>query len=322
MAPDSPSCLALHPYISPSILCLSTFPSTIIKHRGSGYQHRPMISNMATSRDRLSFLPSELQIQIIDQLGYLDRVRLSSTSKYFFSIVDPQAVSVGQKKREIRVAERWAKHNRVTLIYRFDDNNFLKFTVLANGYACFGCFKVLDKSAFARNQTEEECGFAKRDYGYQNPGLNKRVCVQCKVRSGKYQPGMVLNAVTSQTMELGRMSKTKSEVVRLLVCFHCGKAHKIVSIGPPQICSGCEDVQLEIDGSKQGKDTMQARKKGYETVECQGCGDANNIRIATNNLRCEGCDQRICRRCFASRSPECKCQEVGDAFLGLGPLFE
>jgi hypothetical protein len=84
---------------------------------------------------------------------------------------------------------------------------------------------------------------------------------------------------------------------------------------------GCEEVQTQIDGSEEGVATMKMRKYGFEIVECIGCHGQNSIMIQEKMLRCEACDENICKTCFGSKSPDCKCEETEDALLALKRLF-
>jgi hypothetical protein len=117
------------------------------------------------------------------------------------------------------------------------------------------------------------------------------------------------------------MSLLNAEVARVLVCPHCSGAFEFVPVGPPQICLGCEEVQTQIDGSEEGAATMKMRKYGFEIVECIGCHGQNSIMIQEKMSRCEACDESICKKCFDSKSPDCKREESEDDLLALKRLF-
>jgi hypothetical protein len=144
----------------------------------------------------LEQLPGELLNKILDLLGYLDAVRLCRVNTHFSSIVNPQQWPVEQKVEETHEAERWERHNRVFLANRFDNDNIKKFTVMTDGFACFSCFKVLDKSKFARNQTERQR--AKSSYSYLHLG-HRRCCMDCCLALGIYKPGTIIHIVTGRT---------------------------------------------------------------------------------------------------------------------------
>lgn len=269
---------------------------------------------------RLEQLPGELLNKILDQLCYLDAVRLCRVSRHFFSILKPQQWPVEQKVAEIHEVERWERHNRVFFANRFDSDNIKKLTVITDGFACFGCFKVLDKSKFARNQTERQG--AKSSYSYFHLG-HRRCCIDCCLEFEIYNPGTIIHVVTGGTWGInhGRMSLVHKEVTRLLVCTHCNEASEFVPVGPPQVFLGCGEIQTQIDGSEEGAATMKMRKYRYEIVECLGCHGQNSIKVQEKMLRCEGCDESICKKCFGSKSPDCKCEESEDSLLGLKRLF-
>ena len=259
--------------------------------------------------------------QILDQLGYLHAIRLCCFSTHFYSIVKPQSWTVEQKIGEIHEAERREKHNRVFFANRFDNDNIKKLTIITDSFGSFGCFKVPDKSKFARNQTERQG--AKSRYSYLHLS-RRRCCIDCCLALGIYKPGTIIHAVTGRTwaINLNGMSLMHEEAIRLLVCEHCNGAREFVPVGPPQICLGCEEIQSQIDGSEEGTATMKMRTYGYEIVECLGCNSQNSIKIQEKMLRCEGCDESICKKCFDSRSRDCKCKEPEDALLASKRLFK
>jgi hypothetical protein len=258
---------------------------------------------------------------VIEQQGYIDASRLSQVNKYFHWIVDPQQWPAEQKVAEIHEAERWEKHNRMYFANRFDNDNRKKLMVVSDGFACFGCFRVRDKSQFARSQVERQG--AKSSYTYIHLG-HRRLCIDCALSFGIYRPGTLLNVVSGQawTVSHGVMGPSDKKVTRLLVCGDCGQACEFVAVGPPQICSSCEEIQAQIDASVTGKAMMDTRKCGYETVECVRCRGASDIRIEGKMLRCEGCDESICKKCFSAKSPDCKCQEPEDPIIAVKHLFK
>ena len=269
----------------------------------------------------LQALPAELQNQVIEQLRYIDAVRLSQVNKYFHSIVDPQQWRKEQKIAEIHEAERWEKHNRVYFANRFDNDNLKKWVVVSDGFACFGCFRVRDKSHFVRNQVERHG--AKSSYTYVHLS-HRRLCIDCSLFRGIHRPVTLLNIVSGQawTVSNGVMGPSDKTITRLLVCGDCGQACELVAVGPPQICSGCEEIQTQIDASAMGKEIMNGRKRGYQTVECVYCHGISDIRVEGKMLRCEGCDESICRKCFSAKSPDCQCQGPEDPVYGLEQLFK
>ena len=66
---------------------------------------------------------------------------------------------------------------------------------------------------------------------------------------------------------------------------------------------------------------MKMRKYGFEILECLVCRGQHTITIQEKMLRCEGCDESICKKCFDSKSPNCKCEEPEDTLLTLKRLF-
>ena len=269
----------------------------------------------------LQALPAELLNQVIERLGYIDAIRLSQVNKYFHSIVDPPQWPAEQKVAEIHEAERWEKHNRVYFANRFHNDHRKKLMVVSDGFACFSCYRVRDKSDFATNQVERQG--AKSSHTYVHLG-HRRICIDCALFSGIYRPGTLLNVVSGQawTISHGVMGPSDKKITRLLVCGDCEQACKFVAVGPPQICSGCEETQTQIDAWVTGKAMMDSRKRGYETVECVGCRGVRDIRIGAKMLCCKACDENICKKCFSAKSPGCECQEPEDAIFVLKQLFK
>ena len=268
----------------------------------------------------LHTLPAELQNQVVEQLGYIDAIRLSQVNNHFHSIVDPQQWPTEQKVAEIHEAEPWEKHNRVYFANRFDKDNLKKLVVVSDGVACFGCFRVREKSHFARIQVERQG--AKRSYTYVHLG-HRRLCIDCALFLGICGPGTLLHIASGQTwiVSNGVMGPSDKTITRLLVCGDCGQACEFVAVCPLESCSGCEEIKTQVDASAIGKEMMNGRKRGYQTVECVGCHGITDIRIEEKMLRCEGCDESICKKCFSAKLPDCKCQEPEDPVCALRWMF-
>lgn len=138
-----------------------------------------------SSKPELASLPIELLWEIVNYLGYVDTVRLTSVSRRFNTDIDPQEKPAEQKAAEIYDAQFWQRHN--IFASNWDRDNTKKLFVVSNGFACYGCFKVLDRSMFARNQTERKrykCGW-----------YDRRRWIDCCLRDGVYRPGTRIDVV-------------------------------------------------------------------------------------------------------------------------------
>ncbi|KAK6396029.1 hypothetical protein LTR65_010139 [Meristemomyces frigidus] len=78
----------------------------------------------------LTRLPKELQLDIIDLLGYQDAIRLSQANKRFSDIVDPQSWPISEKGKLVYNAQSWDKHN-LTQKEQFKPKRHSKPTIVA-----------------------------------------------------------------------------------------------------------------------------------------------------------------------------------------------
>lgn len=285
-------------------------------------------NQLKQKRNMLQELPAEIQTQIIGHLGYLDGIRLSRVNNYYYySSIDRAWWTEEVAAKEIRDVEQWEKHNRISCPNQVHRRSDRKLTVLSDGYACYGCFRVLDKGSFSRNQTERRG--AKSSKSHMHRGY-RRLCIGCSLANGRYQAGGYLNIVTKQSLEIeyGVMRQVEAEVKKLRVCQHCGDACEFTSVSNPQICNECETVQIQIDDSDEAIAAIKMLPKGYEIIECLGCHGRTEIEVGCKTLQCAGCDQSICKSCSAVREWGCDCNEPQeqpvqkDDWLMLDRLFD
>lgn len=259
-------------------------------------------------------LPAELLAPILDRISYLDAVRLSTVSPYLHSNVHPEAWPLVDKVQEIRVAERFNRHNLSTHANRFNPYP-ARITQQTDGHACFSCYKVKAGSAFSKNQTLRSNA---KDYS------TSRFCLDCGVREGKYRPETTLNVVTQRiwTANQSGYRLEKESITGLLLCKHCNEFSEYQNVGPPEVCPECEEAQIEIDDSEQGKETLEMRKRGYKILQCTGCNGLNELSVGQDYVGCEGCDNAICKKCYGLGSKDCDCEKRdGDTVLSLRRIF-
>lgn len=260
--------------------------------------------------DRLTKLAPELQNLIIDQLGYLDGIHLRQVSQYFYSTTHPARWTRDQASKGVHEAEKWERHNRIYFSDRLGHSH-IRLIVISDGYACYQCCRVLDKSKFSRRQTEGPAG--KHMNGPTDRFDWHRWCIDCCIEWGYYKAGQRLNVMTKQstTVRHGKMWRTEVEVKSLRVCEHCAQACEFISVDAPHICNDCATSQTQVDESDGGTMVLKRGKHGYETLECLGCHGHSEVATKIANLmRCAGCDEYICKICSAVLISGCKCDEA------------
>ncbi|KAK3686628.1 hypothetical protein LTR37_019609 [Vermiconidia calcicola] len=258
-------------------------------------------------------LPAELQLCVLDNLTYIDAIRLSQASKYFQSRVDPHKWPTAEKASSIYKAQFWDQHNSPYYVNRHEQYKTRKIKVKTDGYACFGCFSVLDMSAFSQSQTTRHG--AKGSGASKHVGYN-RLCIECGQLQGAYKLGTFLKSVTYRARALSHGGEIRVQnSTDLVVCPACEDVCEYIVTSPPEICKDCEAVQAHIDKSDDGMETLQRRVNGLLTIECKGCGECCNIRASRKRKFCAGCWEGICGRCFAfvARGSSClQCKTLGN----------
>ena len=267
--------------------------------------------------DLFSALPAELLIEIYKSIGYLDAIRLSQASRHFYLVVDPQIWPTAEKEAFVHDAERWKRHNLVYHDNRFNDLNQKAMVTASDGFACFSCYKVLDKSAFSRNQTERRG--AKSSWRFQHIG-HKRFCIDCGLRQAIYRAARTwMHSVTEHSLILSPpqiLQRVTKKTLR--VCVECRMACEYDIVSPPEVCRDCEDVQAEIFESQEGMTAMRKRR-GWVIIQCHGCKGYTNYTTHRMLVKCESCDDNICRKCYGS-TESCDCAKAQENFNGFAAL--
>lgn len=281
-------------------------------------------------------LPGELQNKIFNLLTYTEAVRLSSVSQYFHDTIKSwlwpdedkkPALHDEDKKAALYDAQHWDRYNKAYFEDRTNEAKTQTMVMLSDGYACFSCFRILDKSCFSRNQTERRNGKASLRFRHVS---HHRFCIECGIKKGKHRTPTFLKAVTDQRIDL-RPCKTYKfkEFDALFVCPRCNESHEYIDTALPEICKYCESAQVEFDESAEALAALEERRTGYYALECQGCKLVTEFRKLKKSSCCSGCDGEICKTCGGAKSPdewECECdfesREPEDDYSGFARLFQ
>lgn len=253
--------------------------------------------------DIIRRLPGELQNNVIFYLRYQDAICLSQVSRYFHNVIDPQAWPPAEKENFALEAEGWERYNKAC---SFDPCNHEQ----RDGYACFSCYKVLDKSGFSRKQTERKGIKDSRRYGR---GRHTRFCIDCGIRRGIYKPGKTFINIMTVHFKMSSSQLMRFEDIKyLFVCGACKKAHEYQISPQPEYCRDCEDILVSCAESREDLEIYMRQERGVLAVTCQGCKGTNKVRIHRKGMSCEACDDCMCCRCFA-RLENCNCDNFDKA---------
>ncbi|KAK3630423.1 hypothetical protein LTR56_017481 [Elasticomyces elasticus] len=240
-------------------------------------------------------LPPELHLRVVKDLDYLEAVRLSQVNKHFHALVDPQQCPVEDKRRFVRDAQYWPKHNRMHLSMVSDDGETLFDT---NGHACYSCYRVRPKREFSvRHSTKTLGKTSPRDYedesGIYGCG---RFCVDCGIKSGDYRAGMRLKVVVDE-----RLTPTNREYLceaeTLALCSSCNKFMEEVwdGMNGPATCDECK---IEHKVAKDRHSIYQRLRNGRRArfFACPQC-EKKTLGCNLRKGRCCFCKREVCQSC-------------------------
>lgn len=260
-------------------------------------------------------LPRELQLCVFDWLDYEDAIKLSQVSRYFRNTISPEAWPKANKERFIYDVQFNQRHNMVYFDKRCIESNEEVLKIVSDGYACFSCFKVLDRSLFSFNQTKGR--FAKGSRRYEHFG-HSRFCIACGIQKGLYKSGKLISPVVFEERR-GNMFPGQVGMKRrlLVICTACKELCEYEISKVPHVCRECEEIYENAGATNEDIAALEHRSRGLLKVQCNGCGLAFDIRAEKGWEYCSNCDGPMCNRCCTSSdevsTEDCSCSALTEA---------
>ena len=179
------------------------------------------------------------------------------------------------------------------------------FRVNADGYACFSCYKVKRAEAFSWAQTD----FAKDGSDAQGLPQNSRVCLECGISQGIYEPGICIKIAVQVRQCDFNILDIVTKAADGIICAKCKMPSECSYVTPPPTCTVCVDKHNlpSVDpftvrpytGKLRYRDYKFSKKRIHITsvmVRCVHCDHEQSIEI--NIKRCCRCDIQMCPGCF------------------------
>ncbi|KAK4547951.1 hypothetical protein LTR36_010670 [Oleoguttula mirabilis] len=183
----------------------------------------------------LTRLPKELQLDIIDLLGYQDAIRLSQANKRFSDIVDPQSWPISEKGKLVYNAQSWDKHN-LTQKEQFKPKRHSKPTIVT----------TRDRDEFPGG------GYSSR--------WDTCFCVTCGMNKDAYKPGGVIKVVTREVYHLRTGEWEKDLHGRLRVA--CSTCRAFMEYRELETDIWCEDQRSQATPNTSALTDGQLLPKG------------------------------------------------------------
>ncbi|KAK5119299.1 hypothetical protein LTR85_007655 [Meristemomyces frigidus] len=265
----------------------------------------------ARKGDIVTRLPKELQLDIFDRLAYRDAIRLAQANRYLHATIDPQTWPTGEEEDFIHKAQSWPKHNHFVRL----QCKRKVFTTLADGYACFSCYRVRPKSAFSQKQSARNQAKSSGRYGEIG---HTRFCLDCGIKNFFYKPGAIVKVVMGEDMIVqGGLCEKYLDAGLRMSCGTCRAFTAYKELEAHVQCHDCYDWPFD-----ERSEWLYSRGEWHRSAEvhpivlskltqlqCNECGNFEEMR---HPLRCGRCERRVCGVCLGA-------QESIDAPGAYGP---
>jgi len=96
----------------------------------------------------------ELHLMIYDYPDYGDAMRLARTNHFFSASVNVPQWPSATKASFVQEAQHWQRYNLFRKATGAFDQRQPALTAVSNNFACFYCFRVLQKDQFTRSKTQ------------------------------------------------------------------------------------------------------------------------------------------------------------------------
>ena len=240
---------------------------------------------------------------------------MSRVNQYFHTTVDLLLVPKAEREAFLHEAERWEKHNKV-----YSDNGLNKykardFRVLSDGYACFHCHRIRDKSAFSMNQTERRN--AKSSNRHQHDG-HMRFCIDCGLQLGNYRPGTFISTLLEKWYcRMANELDICQDLEILVVYPSCNSACQFEILSTHEVCQKCISVGVDCSWLPEQPQKLKEYVGTTVRIQCSGCSCTTELRTGQEYKRCPGCKRELCEQCSLLKDDGCRCDEPG-----LGSAFD
>ena len=224
-------------------------------------------------------LPPELQLLVIENLGYQGAISLSQVNKHYLETIKPQAWPSADKEAFIKEAQHFAKHTapHPTILSTSCATAFNH-----GGLACFTCYRVLPRHAFSGTQTSNE--YAK---GFET-NKRKRFCLDCGLARDGYLPGTLLKPRRDGCFgDRHRQTGHATHSMEHVMCEQCERLTPCTTISDGRTCSTCRNMPVTLRSIFDGPPA--------KIVRCNACSHVQEVDV--DRSMCGSCNNFVCYIC-------------------------